>query len=115
MPKIVIWIPRDEKHPGHVAIATNAYYVSFWPARCLIKDGKQIGSVADAVLFVLDVHKGRLVFNQDFDKIDEDDPNKEYEGEPDPIEYQIDAAKVSNEDVNAEIEEFLTTESIQKM
>lgn len=107
MPKIVIWIPRNKKEVGHVAIATNAYYVSFWPARCLIKDGKHIGSISDAAVFVLDVHKGRLVFNQDFEKIDEDDPNKEYEDDCDLIEYQIDAAKVSNEDLNAEIEKFL--------
>jgi hypothetical protein len=108
MSKIVIWMPRDKKEVGHVAISTNAYYVSFWPARCLEKDGKHIGSIADAAVFVLDVHKGRLVFNQDFEKIDEDDPNKDYEEESDPkYEHEIDAAKVSNEDLNAVIEEFL--------
>jgi hypothetical protein len=32
MPKILISMPHDENRAGHVAIATNAYYVSFWPA-----------------------------------------------------------------------------------
>jgi hypothetical protein len=100
MPKIVIWMPHDEYQAGHVAIATNEYYVSFWPADCLEKDGKQTRTIYDGVEFAIEVHKGCLVFHQDLDK--------EYEGDCDPdYVHEIDAAKVSNEDLNAVIEEFL--------
>ncbi|EFX75732.1 hypothetical protein DAPPUDRAFT_107682 [Daphnia pulex] len=99
MPKIVIWMPHNEDHPGHVAIATNEYYVSLWPARCLIKDEKQTRRILKGIEFGMEVHKGCLVFHQDLDKEDEEsDPN---------YEHEIDAAKVSNEDLNAEIEAFL--------
>ncbi|XP_046454119.1 uncharacterized protein LOC124201910 [Daphnia pulex] len=106
MPKIVIWMPRKENEAGHVGIATNEYYVSFWPANCLEKDGKLTSkTIFDGIEFAIEVHKGCLVFHQDLDK--------EYEGDVDnkprdpDCEHEIDAAKVSNEDLNAEIEEFL--------
>jgi hypothetical protein len=106
MPKIVIWMPHGENRAGHVAIATNEYYVSFWPANCLEKDGKLTSkTIFDGIEFAIEVHKGCLVFHQDLDK--------EYEGDVDnkprdpDCEHEIDAAKVSNEDLNAGIEEFL--------
>ncbi|EFX66525.1 hypothetical protein DAPPUDRAFT_116317 [Daphnia pulex] len=116
MPKIVIWMPHDENRAGHVAIATNKYYVSFWPANCLEKRGNNhhniknhisnhIGTMYDGVEFAIEVHKGCLVFHQDLDKENEGDDKNKYR---DPnYEHEIDAAKVSNEDLNAEIEEFL--------
>ncbi len=93
-------MPHDENRAGHVAIATNKYYVSFWPANCLEKDGKQTRTILNGFEFAIEVHKGCLVFHQDLDK--------EYEGDCDPdYVHEIDAAKVSNEDLNAVIEEFL--------
>ncbi len=98
-------MPLDENPAGHVAIATNEYYVSLWPARCLEKDGKKIRVISDAADFVLEGRKGCLVFNQDLDKENEGDDKNKY-CDPD-YEHEIDEAKVSNEDLNAVIEEFL--------
>ncbi|XP_046454122.1 uncharacterized protein LOC124201913 [Daphnia pulex] len=102
MAKIVIWMPHDEKHPGHVAIATNEYYVSFWPAKCFEppEQKTEIRKISKGFDFVMEVHKGCLVFHQDLDKEDEGDCDPDYV-------HEIDAAKVSNEDLNVEIEAFL--------
>jgi hypothetical protein len=96
LPKVFIWRPENEDDVGHVALKTDKYYVSIWPARYL-NDGKPLSRWMDIVRFMNGV-EGSLVLNINVDR--------EREGDCDPVEYDIDVA-VTNEDLNPIIEEFL--------
>ena len=96
LPKVFIWRPENEDDVGHVALKTDKYYISFWPARYL-NDGKPLSRWMDIVRFMNGV-EGSLVLNINVDR--------EREGDCDPVEYDIDVA-VTNEDLNPIIEEFL--------
>lgn len=115
MPTVYIWRPHGKDNPyGHVALATDKYYVSFWTAQVLESDdndsdeeiqeeskAKRLKRKLTDLLSAVGVfkgHRGGLVLHQDLDK--------EYESEQDPVEYQIDAT-VTDEDVNSIYEDFL--------
>lgn len=109
-----IYPPHGEENPyGHVALKTDKYYISFWTAQVLQSDesdeideneeskAKRIKRKLINALYALGVfkgHQGGLVIHQELDQ--------EYEGNCNPIEYEINAV-VSNEDVNSVYEEFL--------
>ena len=96
LPKVLIWKPEEENEVGHVALKTDKYYVSIWPARYL--KVKRLFRWVDAVTFMGGV-KGSLVLNINVDR--------EREGDRDSsVEYDISEA-VTNEDLNPIIEEFL--------
>ena len=95
LPKVLIWKPEEENEVGHVALKTDKYYVSIWPARYL--KVKRLFRWVDAVTFMGGV-KGSLVLNINVDR--------EREGDRDSsVEYDISEA-VTNEDLNPIIEEF---------
>jgi hypothetical protein len=111
MPTVYIWRPHGEENPyGHVALATDKYYVSFWTAQVLFDDSdeeipgeskakrlkRKLTDLLNAV-GVFKGHRGGLVLHQDLDK--------EYESDQDLVEYQIDAI-VTDEDDNSIYEEF---------
>lgn len=112
MPTVYIWRPHGEDNPyGHVALATDKYYVSFWTAQVLFDSDEEIQQeeskakrlkrkLTDLLnaVGVFKGHRGGLVFHQDLDK--------EYETDQDPVEYQIDAT-LTNEDINSLYEDFL--------
>lgn len=113
MPTVHIWPPQRRGQPVWTCRLENNRLVlhqRFWTAQVLesnesdeihenqTKRLKRKFIEALGAVGVFKGHRGGLVFCQS--------PDKEYEGECDPVQYEI-SATVNNDDINSVYEEFL--------